>query len=240
MRPATTRPGGRGLNTWQSVRTEVLRRIRSGEWAPGSMIPTEQELSAELKCARATVNRALRHLAESGIIERRRKVGTRVAIAPEHRSTLDMPEIRDEIEATGAAYTFRMTSFGLARATPAAMDALHVDAGQNLLLIKTQHLADGRPHCCEAIWLNPDVLPDITQATFADLPVREWLRQNIPLTEGRFAILAESATGDCATNLMVDEGTPVLTIEMVKSRDATPIAFARQFYPPNHRLVSDT
>ena len=60
----------RRLNTWQAIRADVLGRIRSGEWPPGSLIPTEQMLSIEMGCARATVNRALRELADSGIIQR--------------------------------------------------------------------------------------------------------------------------------------------------------------------------
>ncbi len=81
----------RRLNTWQAIRADVLGRIRSGEWPPGSLIPTEQMLSIEMGCARATVNRALRELADSGIIQRRRKVGTRVTATTSRRTTLSLP-----------------------------------------------------------------------------------------------------------------------------------------------------
>lgn len=51
------RPAGRQtLNTWQAVQAEVLRRIRSGRWKAGQLIPTEHQLADELGCARATVN----------------------------------------------------------------------------------------------------------------------------------------------------------------------------------------
>ncbi|MCY0152430.1 GntR family transcriptional regulator [Hoeflea alexandrii] len=55
------------------MQAEVLRRINAREWKPGDFIPNESELSVEFGCARATVNRALRGLAESGLLDRRRK-----------------------------------------------------------------------------------------------------------------------------------------------------------------------
>ncbi|MBS4011138.1 MAG: GntR family transcriptional regulator, partial [Roseovarius sp.] len=60
------------FNTWQLIQDKVLRRIHAREWPPGTGIPNEADLSREFGCARATVNRALRALAEARLIERRR------------------------------------------------------------------------------------------------------------------------------------------------------------------------
>lgn len=67
------------FNGWQTIQDKVLRRIHARDWAPGSVIPNEADLTIKFGCARATVNRAQRALAEAGILERRRKAGTRVA-----------------------------------------------------------------------------------------------------------------------------------------------------------------
>lgn len=231
--------GGRRMNTWQSVRADVLERIRSREWPPGELIPTEQELALSMGCARATVNRALRELADSGIIERRRKVGTRVASTSARRTVLDMPAIRTEIEAMGAAYSYQLLSFATQTPTPAAARALQVPSTQNLLLIQAKYTADGQPHCCEAIWLNPDVVPALTRQDVEQQSAHEWLAGQVALTHGRFSILADTATGDCARNLDIPEGTAVLAIERINWSDTTPVSFARQYYPPQHRLVSE-
>lgn len=225
------------LNTWQSIRADVLARIRSGEWPPGSLIPTEQTLSVEMGCARATVNRALRELAESGIIQRRRKVGTRVTATTSRRATLSLPVIRDEIEALGARYGYELTAIVDSAPSPQAMQALQVDADDQLVLVKLRYLADDRPHCCEAIWLNPHVLSLPEAAVFKSEPPQEWLARNRPVSQSRFSILAEGASGSCAVNLEIAPGTPVMTIERVNTLDGLPVSFARQFYPPLHRLV---
>lgn len=227
------------MNTWQAVRAEVMERIRTREWPPGELIPTEQQLAIQMGCARATVNRALRELADSGIIERRRKVGTRVTATPSRRTTLEMPVIRDEIEAIGSVYGYRLTGYAESAPTEAAMRALQASPDDRLVLVKAQYLADGQPHCCEAIWLNPRALPPLGREEFEEVPAHEWLARHVPLTHGRFSILAEGASGDCARNLHVEVGTPVLAVERTNWSDATPVSFARQFYPPRHRLVSE-
>ncbi|MBM3604445.1 MAG: UTRA domain-containing protein [Alphaproteobacteria bacterium] len=229
----------RRLNTWQAIRAEVLRRIRAGEWPPGTLIPTEQALSVEMGCARATVNRAMRELADSGIIQRRRKVGTRVTATRSRRSTLRLPAIRDEIEGMGASYRYVMTTCEMSLPSPEAMQALQVDAQDSLLLVRSRHMADDVPHCCEAIWLNPRVLSLPDPTIFEKEPPQEWLARNLPVEQSGFSILAEGLTSDCALSLDVDPGTAVLLIERVNSLDAIPVTFARQFYSPNHRLMVD-
>ena len=64
---------------YRDVKAEILKRIRRRDWATGALIPAETALAAEFGVARATVNRALRELAEEGVLDRRRRAGTRVS-----------------------------------------------------------------------------------------------------------------------------------------------------------------
>lgn len=237
LAPAGTAGKGQRLNTWQSIRADVLSKIRSGEWPPGALIPTEHELSAQLGCARATVNRALRDLADSGIIERRRKVGTRVTARASRRTRLDLPAVRDEIEALGAEYGYRLSDYRLAPPSEAAARALQLAASDMVVTVQSVYLADGAPHCCETIWLNTAALPGLDRAIFETQPPHEWLAQNMPVTQAQFSILSESASPASAAQLGLEAGTPVLTIERTNSLDTTPVSYARQFYPPRYRLV---
>ena len=66
---------------------ELECRIYTREWEPGQSIPNEADLAIELGCARFTVNRALRTLAEVGLIDLRRRGGTRVALHPVRKAT---------------------------------------------------------------------------------------------------------------------------------------------------------
>ncbi|MQA95087.1 MAG: GntR family transcriptional regulator [Streptosporangiales bacterium] len=61
------------------IRGELEARIRGGRWVPGTRIPTEADLGAEFGVSRITVQRALRDLAEAGLIVRFRGRGSLVA-----------------------------------------------------------------------------------------------------------------------------------------------------------------
>ena len=101
---------GSKRTNWRNVMAEVERRIYTREWQPGQSIPNEADLAIELGCARVTVNRALRTLAEIGLLDRRRKAGTRVALHPVSKATLSIPLIRNEIEASGKSYGYHLLS----------------------------------------------------------------------------------------------------------------------------------
>src|SRR5271169_4202167 len=87
---------------------DIEGRILSGEWAPGVRIPFEHELSVHYQCSRMTVNKALSELAKAGLIERRRKVGSFVMRAPSRSAVLEIPDVKAEVAALGAAYRFEI------------------------------------------------------------------------------------------------------------------------------------
>ncbi|MCY4314378.1 MAG: GntR family transcriptional regulator, partial [Gammaproteobacteria bacterium] len=62
--------------SWQNIQDMLRRRIIDGTWKPGELIPSEKRLAEEFQCARATVNRALRGLADKGLLDRRRRAGS--------------------------------------------------------------------------------------------------------------------------------------------------------------------
>ena len=67
---------------YAQVIAELQRRIESGEYPPGSLIPSEHQLSAEFGTARPTVVRALRVLRQEGWIETQQGKGSFVRGRP--------------------------------------------------------------------------------------------------------------------------------------------------------------
>jgi len=53
------------------IRDQLLRRITTGELAPGSRVPSERELSEQFEVARTSVREAIQGLLSLGYIERR-------------------------------------------------------------------------------------------------------------------------------------------------------------------------
>ena len=67
---------------YAQVIEELRRRIESGEYPPGSLLPSEHQLSDEFQITRATVVRALRVLRDDGWIETQQGKGSFVRGRP--------------------------------------------------------------------------------------------------------------------------------------------------------------
>ena len=67
---------------YAQVIAELQRRIESGEYPPGSLMPSEHQLSGEFGIARPTVVRALRVLRQEGWIETQQGKGSFVRGRP--------------------------------------------------------------------------------------------------------------------------------------------------------------
>lgn len=221
---------------WEGVRDEVLRRLRGRVWAPGDVIPGEEALAVEFGVARATVNRALRELAEAGLLERRRKSGTRVALLPVRKATLDISIIRQEVEARGEVYAHRVLESRMEGIPLPAALRMGVPAGVSMLFLETLHLAGGRPFAHEVRWLNVGVLPGGVVPDFAAMSANEWLVQNVAYATGDIAFSAEAATQAEAAALGIAVGDPVFVTERVTWTAEAPITFVRLLHGPGYRL----
>lgn len=224
------------MGGWEEVRAEVLRRIRAREWVPGAVIPGEEALAVEFGVARATVNRALRELAEAGLLERRRKAGTRVALLPVRKATLEISIIRQEVEARGEVYAHRVLESRMEGVPLAVALRMGVPVGVGMLFLETLHLAGGRPFAHEVRWLNVGVLPGGVVPDFTVTSANEWLVQNVAYATGDIAFSAEAASGAEAAALGISAGDPVFVTERVTWTAEAPITFVRLLHGPGYRL----
>lgn len=223
-------------NSWQAVRDEVLRRIRARDWPPGGPIPHEADLARELGCARATVNRALRDLADSGLIERKRRAGSRVALRPVRKATLAIPIVRAEIEARGLAYGYSLLSRATEVPPPAIRAQFQLPAGTTLLHVAALHLGDARPYVVEDRWLDTDAVPEALEADFARQSANEWLVTNVPFEGGDIAFAARAASAAAAETLGCAPGDPLFTIDRITRRGGRALTAVRLSFAPGYRM----
>jgi GntR family transcriptional regulator len=73
------RAGARGLPKYALLRDALSQAIASGHWKPGTKLPPEAELARHTPFSLGTVQRALRMLADDGLIVRQQGSGTYVA-----------------------------------------------------------------------------------------------------------------------------------------------------------------
>jgi GntR family histidine utilization transcriptional repressor len=185
--------------------------------------------------ARATVNRALRDLAEAGVLERKKRAGTRVAELPVRRARLEVPVIRLDVLGRGLAYDFQLLADRLAPAPVPVTARLGLPEGLVMRYLETLHLAAGRPFVLESRWLNPEVLPD-PAPDFAAISVNEWLVTQVSLIAGDIAFTAEAASPREAEAMGVAPGTAMLVAERTTFGPRGPVTLVRLTHAPGHRV----
>ena len=218
---------------WQSVRDEALRRIRSRDWPPGARIPDEAALAAELGCARATVNRALRDLAGAGLLDRRRKGGTRVPLTPVRKATFEIAIIRADIATRGQEPGYALLSDALELTPDDVQRALGAGTPEVMRHIRALHRADGVPFCLEDRWLNPATAPQ--DIRFATISANEWLVQSVTFSAGGLTFGALAAEAETAGLLGCAPGTALLVLDRTTRAEA-PITWVRLTYAPGHTM----
>lgn len=224
--------------TFRDVKQNVLGRIRDKIWAPGTVIPSEVDLAEEFGCARATVNRAMRELAEEGILDRKRKAGTTVRSAPERNAKFAIPLVRVEVEATGAIYRYVLIKREICLAPDWLRARLGIKDGSNVVHVKCMHYADNFPFQHEDRWINISAVPQVEHADFQSVGPNEWLIDHIPFTDVELSFTATAADAELALFLSVSDGEPVFTAERTTWLNNVPVTFARMSFGRGYRMTT--
>lgn len=223
---------------FRTVKDAVLRRISEGQYAPGALLPIETELAREFSCARATVNRAMRELAEDGIIDRKRRAGSRVNAHPIRNARLSVPLVRIEVAEKGAVYRYRMIEREICRPYDGLTARMALDAKSKVLRVACMHYADNAPYLYEERWINLDAIPEAGTASFDVTSPNEWLVSKSPLSDMNMSFVAEAASERASSFLEVEAGTPVIAAERQTWLAGASITFARLIYHPGYRVIA--
>ena len=225
--------------SWQKIRAIIHDRILNRQYRPGDKLPRDEDLAREFGSARTTVHRAMRSLAEDGIVMRRRKGGTTVAGDGPTHARLEIPVTRREVEAQGAVYGYRLLSCGVADA-PDWVTKTIGSVDQTMLNVRALHLADDRPYQAEDRWVNLAVAPGIAELDLSRQSANEWLLENQPFDRCLIDVTARIATSLDADLLAVSPGAALLAIDRATWINDAPVNHVRVLSPPGHRLRAES
>lgn len=222
--------------TWQAVQNEVRKRISQRDWKPGDLIPNEADLAQEFGCARATVNRALRGLAESGLLERRRRAGTRVTLNPVRRAELAIPLIRAEIEGKGQRYAHHVSLREIRPPPPDVQARMQVPGDVAHLFVQTLYLANGAPYVFESRWINLTAVPEVRDEDFAIFSPNEWLVREVAFDGGDFTFSAITASPAEAAMLSCRTGEGLFVLDRTTRNSGAVITSVRLIFHAGYQM----
>lgn len=195
------------------IAARLRAQIVSGQYRPGSKIPSEHELSARFDVGRPTVRHATLQLVQERVLERRHGSGTYVAMPP--------PEV-DLFSAGGTLASFRKSRLplssrllGRARRRPIPADAGAPLGGRSAFFIARLSSLDDEPVLLEEMYFDPEAFPGLDGLPLAGRSLSELARERYLLrplsTEQRFSLLALDA--ERAKLLALAAGSSVLCVE---------------------------
>lgn len=224
--------------SWKDVRDEIHDFILSGRYNPGDRLPRDADIADELNCARSTVQRAMQDLSDSGLVERRRKGGTRVRSEPVTRATLDIPITRREVEQKGGRYGHQLIQCQKTEAPHSVLGAFEMTTPRPMFRVEALHLSDGQPYILEDRWISLDTVPEILDVDLTTQSANEWLVLNKPYTRCDLRFYAVSADDKMADLLQTDPGAALFVIERTTWIDSAPITTVKAIAKPGYQLLT--
>jgi len=201
------------------IRKDIEDQIKRGDMRPGDRIPYEHELMLSYGCARMTVNKALSALVASGLIERRKKAGSFVAVPEISAMVLDIPDLQAQTEARGETYAFTL---------------IWCKSTEDVLELEGVHICAGRPLCLERRTIHLKSVPEALDIDFSQISPGSWLLGKVPWTQAENRISAIAADKDIADRLGLSKGAACLKVDRRTWQNSQAITSVSQVFDGAH------
>ncbi|WP_222432100.1 GntR family transcriptional regulator [Leekyejoonella antrihumi] len=194
-----------------AVRRHLLELIESME--PGSAVPTERSLAADLRTSRTTVRQALVDLVAEGRLTRRQGSGTYVA---ESKITwpLHLASFTEQAAANGLTASSELLGTARVRADSQTAERLQINRGDPVYRIDRLRLADHLPTAVETSVLSAERFPGLTRRmrTAGSLHALLTMEYGVDLRRGEESIEIAPASPREATLLRIDASAAMLVV----------------------------
>lgn len=227
--PSSHRPPAREPKYYR-VKRHLLASIDSLE--PGSPVPTERELAADLDTSRTTVRQALIELVAEGRLVRRQGSGTYVAEA-KMTWPQDLAGFTEQAEANGLVASSRLLDSSRIRADEEVAEKLGLNRGAPVYRIDRLRLADDHPIAVESSLLSAERFPRLGTIMRTSGSLHTVLSETfgVRLRRGEESIEVTPASPELASLLKTDTGSPLLVVKRRSfAADKTPVEWGTSWF----------
>jgi GntR family transcriptional regulator len=221
---AVTAPLGPAFSPlYQQIKRLILNSLRSGEWKPGEVIPSEMELALRFRVSQGTVRKAIDELAAENLLLRRQGKGTFVATHAEQQVQFRFLKLVPDSGPPGSEGPAQRDIIACRR-TRASADiarALALRTGDPVLQVRRVLSFAGTPTILEDIWLPAVPFKGLTAERLANYqgPMYALFETAEPASEGREKLLK------------IERGTPLLSVERIAyTYQDEPMELRRGYY----------
>ena len=216
---------------------EIMReRIRTGEWKPGDLIPSERELGETYGISRMTARQAITDLVNEGLFYREQGKGTFVSRHKVTQQLMRLTGFTEDIRARGQQPGTKVLSAEMRAADETTAERLRVKPGQMIYCLQRLRLADGEPLAIELSQLSFVGCEKLLEEDLEQHSLYRLLetKYGLSLMEAEQELEAGLAGNEDAQLLKIPVGSPVLFMRRTTYTDRNqPLEYAKSVYCGN-------
>ena len=221
---------------YRQIKSLILQGLKSGEWRPGEVIPSETELAARFNVSQGTVRKAIDEMAADNLLVRRQGKGTYVASHndDDQRAQFRFLRLLPDSGSLEPLHSVPLECWR-AKAGQEAARVLAMEAGTPITVIRRLLKFGAKPVIVEEIYLPGETFAGLTLEL-----LQEYQGSFYGLLESRFGVRmvraderlrAVPADRVSAALLGLAEGAPLLSIERVSyTYGDRPVEWRRGLY----------
>jgi GntR family transcriptional regulator len=190
----------------------LVRLLQEGRFSPGSKMPPERELAAQLDVSRVTVRHALSALQHEGFLRATQGSGWYVAEGIVEESHDELTSFTEIARGRGLRPTSQVLVQVVRAATLEEADQLRIAPGARLFHLERLRLLDHLPVALALSLIPHSIAQALVDLDFTERSLYEALRDASGTTPWRadYVIQARGATDEEARWLDLPAGAPVL------------------------------
>ena len=203
---------------YRQIKSLILQALESGEWRPGQVIPSEQELASRFSVSQGTVRKAIDEMAAENLLVRKQGKGTFVASHNDPRALFRFLRLVPMDGDLNHPQSVPMDCWR-AKAGQEASRMLGIEQGAPIIIVRRLLRFAQKPVVIDEIYLPGEIFRGLTLEV-----LQSWNGSLYSLFETRFGlrmiraqerIRAVAADRSTSETLKVVEGTPLLSVERV-------------------------
>lgn len=203
---------------YRQIKALILQALEAGEWRPGEVIPSEQELAVRFSVSQGTVRKAIDEMAADNLLVRKQGKGTYVASHNDPRALFRFLRLVPMDGDLSHPQSVPLDCWR-AKAGQEASRILGIDPGAPIIIMRRLLRFGSKPVVIDEIYLPGEVFQGLSLEV-----LQNWSGSLYSLFETRFGlrmiraqerIRAVAADRSAAETLKVVEGTPLLSVERV-------------------------
>lgn len=213
---------------------EIIRnKICSGEWAPGTMIPSENQLGKIYGLSRMTVRNVITRFVEQGVLFRIHGKGTFVRENKFEISGLQYCGLRQQLESQGHSVSTHLLSCEQISANDFVSKKLNLPVGESVYCIKRVRTVNGVKISYHKSFVPARLCPNLEQKNLQDEQLCVILSTDYLLVRGHIIETIESFYADETKSEYLDikPGFPLLLLQdQLYTADNLPFEFSCVYF----------